>query len=90
MTIRATLARVALGATLAFAATTTGCSKVSIMRGEIQGLGELVEQAERNGAKRCAPRELALARAHIQFADVELADVELPTSSSPKATPTTR
>ncbi|MEQ9321295.1 MAG: OmpA family protein [Polyangiaceae bacterium] len=77
MTIRATLARVALGATLAFAATTTGCSKVSIMRGEIQGLGELVEQAERNGAKRCAPRELALARAHIQFADVELDQADM-------------
>jgi OmpA-OmpF porin, OOP family len=49
-----------------------GCSQVAVMRGEIKGLDKLVEQAERNGAKRCAPRELALARSHVQFADVEL------------------
>ena len=61
--------------TLGFGA--SGCSQVSVMRGEIDGLGELIEQAERNGAKRCAPRELALARAHIQFADVELDQADM-------------
>lgn len=66
-----------MAAALTLAATTNGCSQVAVMRGEIQGLDELVEQAERNGAKRCAPRELALARAHIQFADVELDQADM-------------
>ncbi len=51
---------------------TFGCSTVSVMRGEIAGLDKLLTQAERNGAKRCAPRELALGRAHTRFATVEL------------------
>lgn len=55
-----------------FAFGTTGCAKVSVMRGEIAGLEKLASQAERNGAKRCAPRELALAQAHTEFATVEL------------------
>ena len=62
---------------MALASATNGCSQVSVMRGEIEGLDELVAQAERNGAKRCAPRELALARAHIQFADVELDQADM-------------
>jgi hypothetical protein len=48
------------------------CSQVPVMRGEISGLEKLVRQAERNGAKRCAPRELALAQSHTKFATVEL------------------
>jgi outer membrane protein OmpA-like peptidoglycan-associated protein len=32
----------------------------------------LAEQAEHNGAIRCAPRELALAKSHIEFASAEL------------------
>jgi outer membrane protein OmpA-like peptidoglycan-associated protein len=54
-----------------------GCSKVPIMRGEIEGLEKLMRQAERNGARRCAPRELALAQAHTRFADVELDQADL-------------
>ncbi len=42
------------------------------LRGQVAGLKEIAEQAERNGAIRCAPRELALARSHIEFAEVEL------------------
>jgi OOP family OmpA-OmpF porin len=48
------------------------CSRVPVMRGEIDGLRQLTDQAERNGAKRCAPRELALAQANAQFAETEL------------------
>jgi hypothetical protein len=33
---------------------------------------KLTSQAERNGAIRCAPRELALAKSHLEFAAVEL------------------
>jgi OmpA-OmpF porin, OOP family len=48
------------------------CSQVSKMRGEVEGLNKLADQAERNGAIRCAPRELALAKANIRFAEAEL------------------
>ncbi len=48
------------------------CSGVSKMRGELEGLGKLADQAERNGAVRCAPRELALAKSHIRFATNDL------------------
>jgi OmpA-OmpF porin, OOP family len=52
--------------------TAGSCSQVSQMRGEIEGLNKVAEQAERNGAMRCAPRELALAKSHLQFAGIEL------------------
>jgi outer membrane protein OmpA-like peptidoglycan-associated protein len=48
------------------------CAQAPRMRGEIEGLGKLAEQAERNGAVRCAPRELALAQSHLKFAAMEL------------------
>jgi OOP family OmpA-OmpF porin len=48
------------------------CSQAPRMRGQIAGLEKLVEQAERNGAVRCAPRELALARSQLKFATLEL------------------
>ena len=48
------------------------CSQVSTMRGEIEGLNKIASQAERNGAIRCAPRELAMAKSHLEFATVEL------------------
>jgi len=48
------------------------CSQVSAMRGDIEGLNKVAEQAERNGAIRCAPRELAMAKSHLEFATVEL------------------
>jgi outer membrane protein OmpA-like peptidoglycan-associated protein len=48
------------------------CTQVSAMRGEIEGLRKVSDQAERNGAIRCAPRELALAKSHLQFAEIEL------------------
>jgi outer membrane protein OmpA-like peptidoglycan-associated protein len=51
---------------------TTSCSQVPIMRGNIEALSKLSDQAERNGAIRCAPRELALAKSHLAFATVEL------------------
>jgi outer membrane protein OmpA-like peptidoglycan-associated protein len=48
------------------------CAPANVLRGKVDGLREIVEQADRNGAYRCAPRELALARAHLGFADIEL------------------
>jgi OmpA-OmpF porin, OOP family len=49
-----------------------GCGKAHTIHGRNQGLMDIVEQAERNGAYRCAPRQLALAKAHLTFAENEL------------------
>src|SRR5262245_3194584 len=48
------------------------CSAAPKLRGQIAGLEQIVEQAERNGAMRCAPRELAVARSNLKFATLEL------------------
>lgn len=50
----------------------SACSRAPAMRGQIAGLEKIVEQAERNGAMRCAPRELAVARSQLSFASLEL------------------
>ena len=43
-----------------------------VLRGRIAGLQDDVVKAEKNGARRCAPRELAMAQSHLRFASVEL------------------
>jgi outer membrane protein OmpA-like peptidoglycan-associated protein len=48
------------------------CSEAARLHGRIAGLDKIVEQAERNGAIRCAPRELAIARSQLKFASLEL------------------
>ena len=50
----------------------SACAKAPRLRGKIAGLEKLTKQAERNGAIRCAPRELALAQSHLEFATLEL------------------
>ncbi|MCB9593568.1 MAG: OmpA family protein [Sandaracinaceae bacterium] len=50
-----------------------GCSRAATLQGRIDGLRDIVDQAERNGAYRCAPRELAVAQANLDFAETELA-----------------
>ena len=49
-----------------------GCSQTTQMRGQANGLTDIVKQAKDNGAKWCAPRELALAESHLKFAQMEL------------------
>jgi outer membrane protein OmpA-like peptidoglycan-associated protein len=49
-----------------------GCAQAPQLRGQIAGLEKIVDQAERNGAMRCAPRELAVARSQLKFATIEL------------------
>jgi outer membrane protein OmpA-like peptidoglycan-associated protein len=58
--------------TLVLAAGAAACGQVPVMRGEVEGLQNITKQAERNGALRCAPRELAMAKSHLSFAEVEL------------------
>ena len=50
----------------------SACAKAPKMRGKIAGLEKIAEEAERNGARRCAPRELATAQSHLKFATLEL------------------
>jgi outer membrane protein OmpA-like peptidoglycan-associated protein len=48
------------------------CSPAATLRGRIAGLEGRVAEAEANGAMRCAPRELAIAKAHLRFAKTDL------------------
>jgi len=61
-----------LAATILSATVPLGCAQVPQMRGEIEGLAKITDQAKENGALRCAPRELALAKANLTFASIEL------------------
>ncbi len=70
---RKSAARIAAVALVFMLAPLTGCSQATLIQGRIVGVRDIVEQAERNGAYRCAPRELAIAKAHLDFADTELA-----------------
>jgi outer membrane protein OmpA-like peptidoglycan-associated protein len=54
-----------------------GCAQAPILRGRIDGLEKIVKDADNNGAKKCAPRELALAQSHLRFAATELDQGEL-------------
>lgn len=49
------------------------CGQGAVLQGRISGTREIVDQAERNGARVCAPRELAVARANLEFAEREIA-----------------
>lgn len=62
---------------LPFTLPLSGCSASLTARGKIEGLATVVGNAEQNGAQRCAPRELALAKSHLRFAQVDLDQGEL-------------
>ena len=50
----------------------SSCTTGPVLRGRIDGLNGVIQKAEQNGAMRCAPRELALAKAHVRFAATDL------------------
>jgi OmpA-OmpF porin, OOP family len=50
----------------------SGCQKGPTLQGKVDGLKQLADAAEKSGAKKCAPRELALARAYLEFAELDL------------------
>jgi outer membrane protein OmpA-like peptidoglycan-associated protein len=58
---------------LAAAALALGCAETAKLRGAIVTTRKNLEQIERNGAYICAPKELALAKAHLTFAELEIA-----------------
>jgi outer membrane protein OmpA-like peptidoglycan-associated protein len=61
---RAALLVLALGAS---------CTEANMLRGHIDGLREVAAQAKERGGVNCAPEELALAEANLEFAELELA-----------------
>jgi outer membrane protein OmpA-like peptidoglycan-associated protein len=44
------------------------------LRGRTHGIRDIIRQARDNGAYKCAPRELAMAESHLEFANAELDD----------------
>ena len=48
------------------------CAAGPVTRGKLAGIDSVVKKAEANGAMRCAPRELALAKSHSDFAKIRL------------------
>jgi OOP family OmpA-OmpF porin len=50
-----------------------GCGRSAVIQGRLDGIAETLRTAEAQGARVCAPRELALAEAHLDFATRELA-----------------
>jgi len=49
-----------------------GCTQSAVIQGRIDGLKQVTDEARASGAYRCAPHELALATAQLEFAQVEL------------------
>jgi OmpA-OmpF porin, OOP family len=61
-----------IGAALTVVLFASGCSQGPALRGRIRGLTTTVEDAEKNGAMTCAPRELAVAKSQLEFATIDL------------------
>jgi OmpA-OmpF porin, OOP family len=70
MAIRAAAFRVL--AVLAVAGVTFGCAETAQLRGGITTTRRKLEQIEKNGAYVCAPKELAIAKANLRFAELEI------------------
>jgi hypothetical protein len=50
-----------------------GCARSSLLDQQIDQIGQLLLDADANGALRCAPRQLAVARSQLEFAELERA-----------------
>lgn len=48
-----------------------GCVRSARLDREVDQIGQMLLDAEANGALRCAPRELAVARSQLEFAQLE-------------------
>jgi len=61
-----------VGVTLAWAAALgVGCARNVALDSEVDRIGQLLLDAEDSGAMRCAPREMAVARSQLEFAELE-------------------
>jgi OOP family OmpA-OmpF porin len=59
-------------ATLLAVAIASACAEGPALRSRIRDIAATIEDAQRNGAMRCAPRELALAKSQLEFAEIDL------------------
>ncbi len=59
-------------AVVCLCASTVTCGYAAELQGKIEGVQDIIAQAEKNGAYRCAPVQLAMAKSHAAFADTEL------------------
>jgi outer membrane protein OmpA-like peptidoglycan-associated protein len=50
----------------------TACAEGPALRGKMKGLSTMLEDAEKNGAMTCAPRELAVGKSELEFAAIDL------------------
>lgn len=48
------------------------CQSSARLRGKIRGIEDVLAQAERNGAYNCTPKQLAIAKSHVEFSKLEL------------------
>jgi OOP family OmpA-OmpF porin len=48
-----------------------GCIRETRLDQQIDRIGQLLIDAEHNGAMRCAPRQLAVARSQLEFGELE-------------------
>ena len=62
---------------LLFCVLVCACAQGPALRGRIRGLTTTVTDAEKNGAMRCAPRELAVAKSQLEFAEIDLSQGQL-------------
>lgn len=60
-----------------FPLSSLACTPAAALRGKIRGLSTTLEDAEKNGAMRCAPRELAMAKSELEFAGIDLSQGEM-------------
>jgi hypothetical protein len=61
-----------LGVALACgAALGVGCARNATLDSQVDRIGQLLLDAEGSGAMRCAPREMAVARSQLEFAELE-------------------
>ncbi|HSC87411.1 MAG TPA: OmpA family protein [Polyangiaceae bacterium] len=56
----------------ALALAAVGCGRTNQLRARMSGVETRAKEAQQRGAMKCAPRELALAQAYLEFADIEL------------------
>ncbi|HEU4579365.1 MAG TPA: hypothetical protein VFS67_13980 [Polyangiaceae bacterium] len=65
--------RRALGVAGALLLAALGCVRSARLDREVARVGQILLDAEADGALRCAPRELAVARSQLEFAELERA-----------------
>jgi OOP family OmpA-OmpF porin len=68
--LRSVLGSASLVGVLAVVA--SGCAATTAAQAKLAKVEDALDKAERAGAQKCAPRELALGRSHARFARVEL------------------